>query len=347
MATVEVVRSADGDIRITAVPDPGGPDFTRAVLDVAGALLVWPDVADLGLPNADVHDPGQAQRWLWAVYGEEVALACAARETARVPVTGTALAVTAARLAFGHWAARWWPASHLDGIPALAPDVLGLELAALSYQCQELLDGSPDDLVAELIGEHRAALGTLIGWPEAEPVLRLVREAADNIGLDLVEEKSAEGRPEYALAAGGPGVAGGRVIARGSGVNDWRRYPPGLVDASEGAVSWAARAIGARRLVEVDAVAGELVPSADTRPAAEVRVDGAAIRLPLARHDDQWTGRADLAASGRIEVGVLLPGFDPGAGEDTRADREAIRALVRRRLSEPTDPFLAEIVAGA
>ncbi|MFD9075362.1 hypothetical protein ACFVZ2_36005, partial [Streptomyces lasiicapitis] len=34
-----------------------------------------------------------------------------------------------------------------------------------------------------------------------------------------------------------------------------------------------------------------------------------------------------------VEVGVLLPGFDPGAGPAGRADRDAVRALARRRLA--------------
>jgi hypothetical protein len=363
MADVEIRRLDDGTVRITGAPDPQGPDFTRAVLDASGAHLVWPDVTDLGLPNADVHDLPRAQEWLWAVYGERVAKACAAGETGPVAAEDTDLARVAARLAFGHWAARWWPASHLDGIPALAPDLLGVELAALTYQCQQLLDGSADDLLAELIEEHQSAVEPLIGWPPAEPVLRLVDEAADSLGLDgepLRRLRSALDRPpvdapvpllarpeEYSLAAGDTGPATGRVIARGSGVNDWRRYPPGFVDAAEGAVSWTARAIGARRQVEVDAVAGDLPPAAGMLLAADVRVADTAIRVPLARHDDRWTGRADLTASGPIEVGVLLPGFDPGIDDDTRADREAVRALARRRLAGATDPFLAEIVAGA
>jgi hypothetical protein len=77
-----------------------------------------------------------------------------------------------------------------------------------------------------------------------------------------------------------------------------------------------------------------------------------------------WSGRGDLDLSAgetrpRIEIGVLLPGFDPGPGPEGGADRDAIRALVRRRLATaaqpiasntaayegPSGPFLAEIAA--
>ncbi|MFE4799794.1 hypothetical protein ACFRFL_33295 [Streptomyces sp. NPDC056708] len=416
---VHVARGGDGTIRVAAGPvvnraEDGsdavavGSGFTGAVLDVAGAVLVWPVLGELGLPVAEVHDAGRAQQWLWAVYGERTAAAvhaCAAGEPTGVRVTAgmTALAGGAARLGFGHWASRWWPASYEDGIPALEPDVLGLELAALTHRCQQLFDDfgdQPDDCVAELIEEHQAALDPLIQWWRAAPqpadtarhlesVLRLIDDAADSAGLDgaalrrlrsSLDQRRPAGAPVgpgalfarrdgYALAAGEPLLAGGRVIARGSGTNDWRRYPPGFVDASEHAVSWTARALGARRRIEVEVVAHVGAPAGGAPLVAEVRVNGGqSDRVFLARRDDMWTGRADLdlhlsagAMPPHFEVGVLLPGFDPGPGPEGREDRDAIRALVRRRLATAVQPlaydasphdassglFLAEIAAAA
>jgi hypothetical protein len=170
---------------------------------------------------------------------------------------------------------------------------------------------------------------------------------------------------DYALTAGEPLVAGGRLIARGAGTNDWRRYPPGFVDASETAVSWAARALGARRQIEIEVVAHIAAPVTAVPLAAEVRVnEGPPNRVSLSRQVDVWTGRADLdlpagETQPRIEIGVLLPGFDPGPETGGGADRDSIRALVRRRLatgaqpiasnSHPhngtSGPFLAEIAA--
>jgi hypothetical protein len=400
---VHVVRGdGDGTIRILTAGPVGAPDFTHAVLDVAGAVLTWPVLGDTGLPTAEIHDVSRAQQWLWAVYGERAAAAvhaCATGELTevRVPAGLTPLAGSAARLGFGHWAARWWPASHLDGISALQPDVLGLELAALTHECQQVFDDEgdqPDDCVAELIGDHQVALDQLIQWWHATPpssdtarqlksVLRSVDDAADGAGLDgeaLRRLRSALERPrpdgipvdptalfvrhdDYALAAGEPLVTGGRLIARGAGTNDWRRYPPGFVDASESAVSWTARALGARRQIEVEVVAHIAAPVAAVPLAAEVRVnDGPRNRVPLSRQVDVWTGRADLdlpagETEPRIELGVLLPGFDPGPGSEGGAERDAIRALVRRRLTAAADalnsppydgtsrPFLAEIAA--
>ncbi|WP_405536229.1 hypothetical protein OG787_22870 [Streptomyces sp. NBC_00075] len=431
---VRVSRGEDGTVRIavdgevTAVDGEVAavdgevaaeePDFTRAVLDVAGAVLTWPVLGTPGLlPSAEIHDPGRAQQWLWALYGERIAAAVHDRTTedttgestgVRVTAHPTALAGSAARLALGHWAARWWPASYPDEIPALEPDLLGLELAALTHHCQQLFDGEgdfgddqPDDCAAELIAEHEAALDPLLQWwrdtpqqadtaSHLEGVLRLIDDAADTAGLDgpaLRDLRSAlDGRGPtgpwadlgalfarpggYALAAGEPLGTGGRLIARGQGTNDWRRYPPGFVDAAENAVTWTARAVGARRRIEVEVVAHSTAPTTGAPLVAEVHVDGGdPHRVPLTRRDDLWTGRRELAPdllagipAPIIEVGVLLPGFDPATGTPgDRAAREAVRALVRRRLTTATEPtthdgsphdtpsapFLAETAAAA
>ncbi|KND23388.1 hypothetical protein M2436_007407 [Streptomyces sp. HB372] len=389
-----VTRVEDGTVRI-AGPSVG-PAFTRAVLEVAGAVLTWPVLGPAGLPAAEIHDVGQAQQWLWAVYGERAAAAVDAvasgTPTAELtlPERPTALAGSAARLALGHWTADWWPTSYLDGIPALEPDVLGMELAALTHECQQLLHESAELDGLELLEEHLAALDPLIRWRQsADPprrldrVLRLTDDAADNAGLDgeaLRHLRSAldqDHRPtatpldlaelflrhkEFTLAAGALRTASGRVIARGSGTNDWCRYPPGFVDAAENAVSWTAYALGADRRIEVEVVAGIAAPVGGVHLAAEVHVDGSPPnRVPLARRDDVWTGRVDLdipaSTTPSMEVGILLPGFDPGPGADHRAAREAVRGLARHRLGVATaphdskaahpEPFLAEIAAAA
>ncbi|UPT46542.1 hypothetical protein [Streptomyces sp. WAC00303] len=389
-----VTRVEDGTVRI-AGPSVG-PAFTRAVLEVAGAVLTWPVLGPTGLSAAEIHDVGQAQQWLWAVYGERVAAAVDAVASGApaaeltLPERPTALAESAARLALGHWAARWWPTSYLDGIPALEPDVLGLELAALTHECQQLLDESAELEGLELLEEHLAALDPLIRWRQSadaprqlDRALRLTGDAADNAGLDgeaLRHLRSAldqDHRPtatpldlaelflrhqEFTLTAGALRTASGRVIARGSGTNDWCRYPPGFVDAAENAVSWTAYAFGADRRIEVEVVAGIAAPVGGVHLAAEVRVDGSPPnRVPLARRDDVWTGRVDLdipaSTTPSMEVGILLPGFDPGPGADDRAAREAVRVLARHRLGVATaphdseaahpEPFLAEIAAAA
>ena len=435
MGQVDVVRDGDGGVRISSVTgreeadregtgreDPGLelPVFARAVLEVAGAVLTLSAVDGPGLPSADVHDPALAQQWLWAVYGERVASAVHACATgtggsapARVTVDETALAVAAGRLAFGHWASRWWPASYLDGIPAPRSDLLAMESAALTHQCQQLFDPADeqdDDCAARLIEEHAAVLDLMVDWWRSAPaqraaqgtaqgtvrhlerVLRLVDAAADAAGLDgpalrrlrtsLDRGRPADGAPVpvlpgdlfarpsgYALAAGGTPSAAGRVMARGTGVNDWCRYPPDLVDAAESSISWTARAVGARRMIEVAvaAVGPATVPAVGVPLAAEIRLDGLVVnRLRLERRDGLWSGAADVELSGaesgaqsaaRIEVGVLLPGFDPGfdpgvgagpgRGAEGRAVRDSVRSLARRRLAATGGQFLAETAAAS
>lgn len=150
---VRVALAEDGTVRVTAgradAVRATGLAFDRAVLGVAGAVLTWPVLGPPGLPDAEIHDVGRAQQWLWTVYGETVAGtvdaagmvhearagatdepgtvdgagagtvgATGASAPVSVPVTAPAvdaragaLAGSAARLALGHWAARWWPAS--------------------------------------------------------------------------------------------------------------------------------------------------------------------------------------------------------------------------------------------
>ncbi|MFF1672346.1 hypothetical protein ACFVWN_21685 [Nocardiopsis flavescens] len=366
---VEVTAAEDG-VAVSVVGRPAAPPpFASAVLDADGALLTWPDVTGPGLPDAHLDDASAAQAWLWDLYGPGTARAVAAAGPAplRVRAAPGALARPLAALALGHWAARWWPASRLDGVPALDPDLLGLELAALAHRCHRAL---PPDEAADLLLEHRAGIGALLEEdpPGLAAALAAVADAAglDGEGVDALlgaaPPPAAPARPDgYALAAG-PGAPGpARTLARGHGANDWCRYPAGFVDAAEDAVSWTVLARGAARVVEVRAVAGPLRPSAAARPVAEVAPSAgtAPLLVPLAPDGDAWAGSAglDLPATAVPDprVAVLLPGFDPGpSGPGAAAARDRLRALAARRLDlargapagpgEPP-PFAAEVRA--
>ncbi|CAM3570653.1 hypothetical protein [Stackebrandtia soli] len=380
---VPVTVAPDGSVIVGDEPDTD--DFTALVLDVAGGSLTWPLLTDRP-PTAWLSDPATAADWLWSLYGEAVAVAVDG--TTRDGVTRTVTAVRtpasalARRLAWGHWASRWWPASTIDGIPALPSDVLGLELVALTHRNQSILDPevAADD-ITDLLRVHEPAVETLVTWWRADrgPVghtvaalLRTLVHAADAEGVDSpaldAAAEALDGAPapaampnfarpgDFALAAG-DSTATGRVIASGFGVNDWRRYPPGLVDAAEDAVSWTARASGAARRIDVDVAAGELAePTA--RLAAEVVLNGdTQTRIRLRPGDGAWRGGTELAGpvttATRFDVGVLLPGFDQGELPDARDRRDAVRAHARARLAAATtgartdEPFLAELIAAA
>ncbi|MDT0329925.1 hypothetical protein [Nocardiopsis lambiniae] len=370
MTVIEVV-AGEGGVTV-AVPAPApGPAFASSIVDADGGLLTWPDVTRLTLPHADIDDVSAAQGWLWDLYGPDAALAVAVAASGGAPVRVTAgpgaLARPLAALALGHWAARWWPASLLDGVPALDPDLLGLELAVLAHRAHRAL---PPDTAADLLADHRPGIAALSG-DHSMGLLAGLAPIADLHGVDIGALPDPAGHPalgsrtadDHALAAGPAAPApppGARILARGHGVNDWCRHPAGLLDAAETAVSWAVHAHGAARVIEVHAVMGPLARGASVRPTAEIVLGASApVRLPLEPAGDAWAGRTavDLPATAvpDPDVHVLLPGFDPGpSGPEAAAARDRLRALAARRLdlargahagSGEPPPFLAELRA--
>ncbi|MFI9465136.1 hypothetical protein [Streptomyces xiamenensis] len=307
-----------------------------AVLEVAGGHLTWA-VGDIAAdPVAVLDDPPAAQGWLWALYGEAAALRAAAGEPlgpAEPALPG--LARAARRLAYAHWAARWWPASVIDGIPPLDDRLLAAEIAELEQEC-ELLSGG------EEYGEH--------GQYGASEEYRDGAAATSPVGTPP--------RTDYALAAGSGASGSARVLARGTAGTDWRRVPPGLLDASEQALSWEIVRTATRRTeVAVSVVAGagltDRVPvPAHLLPRATVTAaDGSTAEVPLRLTDDSWTGTTGLPGAGPLTFAVHLPAFpDPPTPDDAaqRALRERVRALARARLAGvPSDlaPLRAERAA--
>ncbi|MFE4055636.1 hypothetical protein ACFXP3_04870 [Streptomyces sp. NPDC059096] len=177
----------------------------------------------------------------------------------------------------------------------------------------------------------------------------------------------------------------GLTLARGTGGSDWRRCPPGLVDASERAVSWQLVRAAARTTVLVQVVAAPGPPPADRRLTPRAAVSGVAdpLDIGLRRVADAWLGDArvrgveGVPGSG-MAVDVYLPGFGPppvrpGPGdgrsgerpeqesperespERERLERERIRDLARARLAGARDgspaghgaPLRAEIAASS
>ncbi|WP_040784834.1 hypothetical protein [Nocardia pneumoniae] len=334
MSTTVRIRHRDGlwivapDDAPTVVDDTAGIDVL--VLEVAGGHLTWSLLAGHATPAAVIDDRSLAQEWVWAVYGQEVSLAldeldADTREYTVEPALPD-LAARIWRLAYARWAARWWPASTLDGIAPLDEHLLEDEIAALSEECELIVDGA--DVLEQTPGR------------------------AETLGR-------AE---DYALAAGPVATVapGALILARGTAGWDWRRCPPGLLDASERAVSWeVVRAAGAT-IVRVSAVAAPLsavdVP-AHLHPRARVQAADA-VDVPLIRDGELW--HAETAAPAGSESGVAVQIYVPGVGADEpeadAVDRRArIRALVMARLRRTADapdnpvesPLLAEIAAAA
>lgn len=351
MSTEVVVTSYGRDDLVLSVGgrDPaatlGGPD--AVVLEADGALLVWASWDD-ELPGALVHDPAAVQRWLWEVHSEPLALALAALAAGGGTGTVTVAAepgplAGAARLAArGHWAARWWPTSVLDGLPGLDTDVLGLELAVASQECERVL-GPDEESPAGLLEAHAAGVQRLREWatspvhaPYAGAVARLrerVEALADELGVELsAATTSPAARADFALAA-----AGGDGRAQGSLENDWTAYPPGLLDASESALTWRADLDSPGWRVGGVAAAGAV--------AAPLVLRGTDGEQPFELTPTGWRGL--VPAGPAPGVRVALPGFDPGplgGAGDRLAARERARGFARAWLADPGAP-LAVLVA--
>ncbi|MFJ4651813.1 hypothetical protein ACIP5Y_11135 [Nocardia sp. NPDC088792] len=254
------------------------------VLEVAGGHLSW-NVLDRKLtPAAIIDDAELAQEWIWALYGETVALALEDGGTAESAVDPAvpALAVSAWRLAYAHWASRWWPASTLDGIPPLDQGLLDREIADLTEECDILVAGA-DALLA----------------PSPAPI-EIFPRAAD-----------------YALAAGDPTQRpGALVLARGATGWDWRHCPPGLLDASERAISWQViRAAGATT-VAISAATAPGTPTAipaHLRPWVRIETPTGTTETPLTPTPGAWTGETPApGAESAVHFHIHLPGFGPG-----------------------------------
>jgi hypothetical protein len=312
----------------TVVDDRAGVDVL--VLEVAGGHLTWSLLSGQVTPAAVLDDLDLAQEWIWAVYGPEVSLALAETggggEYPAEPALPD-LAARAWRLGYARWAARWWPASILDGIAPLDEGLLEDEITALSEECDLIVDE------ADAVTEERTA----------------------TVALGRAED--------YALAAGPAATVapGALVLARGTAGWDWQRCPPGLLDASERAVSWEVVREAGTTIVRVSAVAAPLSPAdvpAHLHPRAGIRTATDAADVPLLREGDLW--RAETTAPAGAEAGVTVQVYVPGVGVDEQepdaATRRArIRDLVTARLhraddasGDPVDSLLlAEIAAAA
>ncbi|WP_280302626.1 hypothetical protein [Nocardia neocaledoniensis] len=429
MTTIRLDHPAEGIVTLRPDDAPTTLDAVPAldtlVLEVTGGHLTWSLLAGQRLPAATLDDNEAAQDWLWAVYGENTALAVADDEGHHRELTATParpeLVTALRRLAYAHWASRWWPASTLDSIPALDQAALAKEIAELSAVCEAVVAGSDDPdsaatgyMTADVeagggalaLDEHRQAghardsglsevqIPSLSndqttasapmnepsgsqrdqaneGSPPNEPsdsqqpgavdeggspnepsASRLGRDHARGDGQTAVPRR---GRAEdYALAAGGEAGGTGLALARGAGDWDWRRCPPGFVDAGARAVSWQVRRGGGVTTVAVTAIAAPDCPRevpAHLRPLAGLRIGDSLAEVPLARRGDAWVGELRTAdvIENLVAVAVFVPGVGPdGPLPDESPARASIRDFARNRLGPPqADDLLAAELAAA
>ncbi len=281
----------------------GTAPLDTAVLEVRGGHLAWSVLAGQRFPAAFIDDADAAQEWIWAVYGADTALAVADFDSTPAELTADpglpTLAPRAYKLGYAHWAARWWPASTLDGIPPLDEQLVDIDIATLTTECDLLVDGA-DDIDTD-------------------------EDLALRSGTDRAED--------YALAAGPEAVTDALVLARGVGGWDWRRCPPGIVDASERTLSWEIRRRPGTTVIQVSAVAAPgmhaPVPS-HLHPRALIRTPVATSVAELTLTGDVWTGSSTAPDGWESTVAVDI--YVPGVGPSDAADTDDAR--IRPRLRE-------------
>ncbi|WP_280271764.1 hypothetical protein [Nocardia wallacei] len=303
------LRHDDGVVTLSpadapTVHDPE-PRLDTLVLEVVGGHLSWGLLSGQRTPAAVLHDPAAAQDWLWAVYGEPVAVAVAdghVGETSSAPALPE-LADSARRLGYALWAAHWWPASTIDAIPVLDPRVLDQDLAHLSEACEMIVDGA-DALLAQ------------------------------NVSPVAVAQR------DYALAAGPSTAAGpaGLILATGITGWDWRRCPPGILDASESAVSWRlTRDSGVTTLGVAAVAAPRFDPGVPAHLWPRARVSTtptATLDLTLHPDGDTWTGTAVTEAEDVAGVDIYVPGVGPSPIENPTAADDPHGPAARRRIRD-------------
>lgn len=269
---------------LTTDPDPG---VDTAVLEVLGGHLSWRVPAERWVPAATLHDPDAAQEWLWAVYGAGIAVAVGEyTEPVELPVRPERPESAAAvrRLGYAHWAARWWPASAVDGIAALDPGLLAQEIAELTGLCEGIVDGADADTPVDVVA----------------PV--------------PVGARPSGRAGDYALAASGPARNGSLSLGRGTGGWDWRYCPPGVLDASEHAVSWELFRSAGTTTAYIAALAAPGAPAGvpdHLRPFARLRTPRGPVEIALQPGFDSWTATVPIPADTVSEVEVFVPGVGP------------------------------------
>ncbi len=280
------------------------------------------------------------------------------------------------RLAVGHWLRRWWPASARDGIAGLDRALLDVEVALLTAGAQGFFaDDTLDSDVAELLAPHGAALIPHVRAddPRTRDLVRAGAGLADEVGIDgigwtelfaalddssVVFELPTGRRDDYALAAGagsrGPG--GAAPLGRGVASIDWGAVPPGIFDAAENTVDWRVEVAGPAAVAVVQAA----VIGPDPATGVAVRLRSGAVgatgtldaggRATLPLVDAQQRPMTESAAWDHdwTETSLVI-----GAGTnvaESRETRERVRRWVRARLDragqDPSDAYLAEVLAG-
>ncbi|KAB8161281.1 hypothetical protein FH609_027450 [Streptomyces sp. 3MP-14] len=341
------VRRADGTLWVGRAP--AHPEWTGLV-EAEGAVLTWDVPAGQRLPSAEVHHGERAADWLWQVYGPAadalLAVPDGTETDVELPAGGGPLAEPLARLARLGWLAAWWPASQLAGVPALSAALLAAEAAVVAADVEGLLD--EPDAVERLLARAAPAvhpLAALADDPElgdaARALAERLAEVAEDFGVELPEPAALPADAGgWALAAGGE-PPGGVTALSGVGPLNWRRLPPGVVDAAA-ELRWTLVRREGRLLLDVAVARAPSAFAEEAQGAAlRARSDADAVEFPLevTAGGAEFGGAAELPPTAllvpapRRTVTVWAPGY---AGPD-----DAEPALEAAELAARQEPVLA------
>jgi len=336
---VRAARTAEG-LRIGPTPSSAAHS---ALLETAGALLIW-DVADPDVPAASVWDPALAIDVAWQVYGPEAVPALLGQTDAFEPSPAPALD-HARRAALVAWAAAWWPASTLAGVPPLDPRILSVERADALLAVEHLLDG--EELLLAALADGLVAGRALRLAPGIHAAVRpaltalegRLEEAAADRGITAGSAAATvPARADLALAASATVRSTAGVLAEGTRPLDLSAFAPGTVDAA-GSAHWQARSGQSDVVLEVSA---PRAPSSSPTDPGPLDAVFAGIALTLRPEPGRFAGSIS------VPVTILLTPPDartltlasPGYRGHGDVDAEALLAIAHARLDRARETVI-------
>lgn len=347
----------DGLWTLTTEPvaDPSPEPYEQIVVELAGAIAVWPLGAAPGSwPVLTVTDLAEAD-WLWRWIGPDahIAVHTAISSDQPGPVLvdrNTEQIALVQRLGLGHWLRLWWPTSPAGDIPALDRVLLALEVAVLTVRCDALLgDGwdSGADLLAEVaatdvarVVADTAGAAALVAELPDECVEHWTQSELDAVRAGTLPVARHD---DFALAAGGGPTLADTGVASGRSSIDWAAVPAGIFDAAEGTLRWS---VDLTQTVRVS-LTTELLAGADPSGLTVWVWSPPGVEATGTLDED---GRAELylplepAQAWTVQWSELIAGVGPrdaSPRQDRRGARERIRALAWDRLAG-AGTFLAE-----
>ncbi|KJL31394.1 hypothetical protein [Microbacterium azadirachtae] len=337
---LHTTRTSEG-LRIGPVPPAHAQ---AALLETAGALLVWDAADPAGPPTATVWDPALALDVAWQVYGPDAVPVLLERTGSFAPAPAPALD-HARRAALATWAAAWWPASSLAGIPPLDPRILAVERADALIAVEHVLDG--DELLLMALADGLTAARALRLAPGIDaavlPALAAlearVEEAAADRGI-TAGSAAMPAREDFALAASATARSAADVLAEGTEPLDLSAFAPGTVDAA-GSAHWQVRSAESHVVLEISVPRAPSTSAADPGPLDAVF---AGVALALRPQPGHFTGSVAAPATILLTPPAARTLALASRGYRGRRDVDAgaLLALARERLGRAREAEIGE-----